>query len=115
MLEKTEHMIMLKDFYGPLLTLKQQDLMSLYYEEDWSLSEIAENKASSRQAVYDVLRRAETALREYEQRLRLVDKFLFTRQGLEEVYFLLQQTNDLAPKKEIEKAIGVLRVIMELE
>ncbi|MDD4593386.1 MAG: YlxM family DNA-binding protein, partial [Parabacteroides sp.] len=76
MLEKTEHMIMLKDFYGPLLTLKQQDLMSLYYEDDWSLSEIAENRGTSRQAVYDVLKRAETALQEYEERLGLVDKFI---------------------------------------
>ncbi|ABI68802.1 YlxM family DNA-binding protein [Syntrophomonas wolfei] len=113
MLEKTEHMIMLKDFYGPLLTLKQQDLMSLYYEDDWSLSEIAENRGTSRQAVYDVLKRAETALQEYEERLGLVDKFIFTRRGLEEIYTLLKKTGCLE-QKEIEKAIEILHEIMEL-
>ena len=112
MLEKTEHMIMLKDFYGPLLTLKQQDLMSLYYEDDWSLSEIAENRGTSRQAVYDVLKRAETALQEYEERLGLVDKFAITRRGLEEVYALLKQQGCLG-QNEIEKARKILRNIME--
>ncbi|WP_061213180.1 YlxM family DNA-binding protein [Syntrophomonas wolfei] len=112
MLEKTEHMIMLKDFYGPLLTLTQQDLMSLYYEDDWSLSEIAENRGTSRQAVYDVLKRAETALQEYEERLGLVDKFVLTRRGLEEAYALLKKTGCLG-QKEIEKAIEILHEIME--
>ncbi|WP_276624456.1 YlxM family DNA-binding protein [Syntrophomonas wolfei] len=112
MLEKTEHMIMLKDFYGPLLTLKQQELISLYYEDDWSLSEIAENRGTSRQAVYDVLKRAETALQEYEERLGLVDKFVLTRRGLEEANTLLKKTGCLG-QKEIEKAIEILQEIME--
>ncbi len=91
MLGKTEHMIMLKDFYGPLLTLNQQELLGLYYEDDWSLSEIAENRGTSRQAVYDVLKRAETSLLEYEERLGLLDKFMCTRQGLEELLALSEQ------------------------
>jgi hypothetical protein len=86
--------------------------MSLYYEDDWSLSEIAENRGTSRQAVYDVLKRAETALQEYEERLGLVDKFVLTRRGLEEAYALLKKTGCLG-QKEIEKAIEILHEIME--
>ena len=43
MLEKRSHIVFLNDFYGPLLTPKQQEAMSLHYENDWSLSEIAEH------------------------------------------------------------------------
>jgi len=52
MLDKTERMVMLKDSYGPLLTEKQQNVLNLYYENDWSLSEIGESMGISRQGVH---------------------------------------------------------------
>ena len=48
MLEKISHMVLLKDFYGPLITQKQQDILNLQYENDWSLSEIADHIQTSR-------------------------------------------------------------------
>ncbi len=60
---------LLFDFYGPLLTERQQELVRAYYLEDLSLGEIAESEAVSRQAVHDLVRRAAEALVEYEQRL----------------------------------------------
>ena len=75
MLEKTTRMNYLYDFYYSLLTPKQQCYMSLYYLDDFSLGEIAEEYDISRQAVYDNIKRTETMLEEYEEKLLLFQKF----------------------------------------
>ncbi|MFD1705854.1 putative DNA-binding protein [Siminovitchia sediminis] len=75
MLEKTTRMNYLYDFYQSLLTPKQRDYMSLYYRDDFSLGEIAENHGVSRQAVYDNLKRTEALLEEYEEKLSLYKRF----------------------------------------
>ncbi len=75
MLEKTTRMNYLYDFYHSLLTPKQQSYMSLYYLDDYSLGEIAEEYEVSRQAVYDNIKRTEAMLEEYEQKLQLLQKF----------------------------------------
>jgi len=69
---------LLYDFYGGLLTDKQRKVMELYYNEDWSLAEIATKEAVSRQAVHDLLQRSERLMEEYEAKLGLVK--LFTKQ-----------------------------------
>lgn len=75
MLEKTNRMNYLYDFYQSLLTPKQQSYMSLYYLDDYSLGEIAEEYYVSRQAVYDNIKRTEAMLEEYEEKLLLFHKF----------------------------------------
>lgn len=85
MLEKLVRLALLYDFYGPLLTEKQRQFMELYYQQDWSLGEIAAHFGVSRQAVYDLLRRAEAALEEYEDRLHLVERFWEQRAAVEAV------------------------------
>ena len=60
----TLRMTMLFDFYGELLTDRQKEFYDLYYNEDLSLSEIAENYGISRQGVRDVIVRAEMYLTE---------------------------------------------------
>ncbi|MBS4211874.1 MULTISPECIES: putative DNA-binding protein [Neobacillus] len=75
MLEKTTRMNYLYDFYHSLLTPKQQSYMSLYYLDDYSLGEIAEEYEVSRQAVYDNIKRTEAMLEEYEEKLLLFQKF----------------------------------------
>lgn len=76
MLEKVVEIGMLFDFYGKLLTDKQQEAMELYYFQDLSLAEIAEKLGISRQGVYDHLHRAEEILRNYENKLVLVNRYL---------------------------------------
>lgn len=71
-LAKTVRMTQLFAFYQSLLTDKQQQMLQLYYEEDYSLAEIAEHYAISRQAVHDNLKRAEKLLEDYEQNLQLL-------------------------------------------
>ena len=61
-LEKTNRMNTLFEFYGSLLTDKQQEYLHLYYAEDYSLGEIASEFDVSRQAVYDNIRRTEALL-----------------------------------------------------
>lgn len=75
MLEKTTRINMLYDFYHLLLTNKQKDYMELYYREDYSLSEIADESNVSRQAVYDNIKRTEQLLETYEEKLQLYSKF----------------------------------------
>ncbi|HHY20475.1 MAG TPA: putative DNA-binding protein [Bacilli bacterium] len=75
MLEKTFRMNYLFDFYQSLLTDKQRKYMSLYYLDDFSLGEIAEQFDISRQAVFDNIKRTEAMLEEYEEKLSLLHKF----------------------------------------
>ena len=66
-LEKKQRVNLLMDCYCDLLTDKQQDYLTLYYEEDLSLAEIAEDLNVSRNAVYDNLKRAVASLEDYEK------------------------------------------------
>lgn len=59
----------LLDYYKPLLTEKQKKYLIEYFEEDLSLSEIAQNYEVSRQAVYDNIKRGCKIIREYEDKL----------------------------------------------
>ncbi|MCL2817965.1 MAG: DNA-binding protein [Clostridiales bacterium] len=72
MIEKRARVAILFDLYGALLTEKQGAALRLFYEEDFSLSEIAQEFAISRQAVNDLLRRSEGLLEGYEGRLGLL-------------------------------------------
>lgn len=74
-LAKTNRMNSLLSFYGSLLTDKQQEYLALYYGDDYSLGEIAEDFGVSRQAVYDNIRRSEAALEEYETKLHLYAQY----------------------------------------
>lgn len=73
-IEKMVEIGLLFEQYKELLTDKQREMVSLYYEEDYSLGEISENLGVSRQGVYDTLKRSEKILREYESKLHLVVK-----------------------------------------
>ena len=71
MKNQTYRMTMLFDFYGDILTERQRELFDLYYNEDLSLAEIAENCGISRQGVRDVIVRAEAAMNELEDKTGL--------------------------------------------
>lgn len=58
--------------YGSLLTGQQREVLELYLRNDWSLSEIARSRDTSRAAVHDLVRRAAQSLEEYEGRLGLL-------------------------------------------
>ena len=81
----TYYMTMLYDFYGNLLTDKQKDLFDLYYNEDLSLSEIADNVGISRQGVRDGVMRSEKLLRDTEDRLGLVKRYSNLQSSLDTI------------------------------
>lgn len=110
MLKKMERVIMLKDLYGPLLTDKQAQVLSWYYEQDLSLTEIAELMDISKQAVHDLLRRSEKTLREYENRLGWLGRFEAMRRELEGVCALLNGPCDDAIR---HQAVKTLRTLLE--
>jgi len=70
---------MLFDFYGDLLTEKQQEYFDLYHNEDLSLSEIAESAGISKQGVYDIISRAEKTLIEMEEKTGIIKRWLEVR------------------------------------
>ncbi len=82
---------MLLDFYGELLTEKQRECYDLHYNEDLSLSEIAEQSGSSRQAVWDNIRRAEAALKDIEEKTGLIRRFSENQRLLEELRAKLEK------------------------
>ena len=65
----------LLDFYGDVLTERRRDALDFYYNDDMSLSEIAEEMGISRQGVRDLIKKAEEELAFYEERLGLAKKF----------------------------------------
>ncbi len=60
------------DCYGSLLSEKQYNVIYCYYNEDLSLSEIAENEGITRQGVSDSIKRSERFLRETEEKLKII-------------------------------------------
>lgn len=104
-LEKTTRMNYLYDFYHSLLTEKQQSYMALYYLDDFSLGEIAEEYHVSRQAVYDNIKRTEAMLEEYEEKLLLFEKF-------QQRSMYIEKLKEDASSVKNEK---VLEIIAELE
>ena len=79
-------MTMLFDFYGDVLTDRQKEFYDLYYNEDLSLGEIAENYGITRQGVRDVIVRAEAILTELEDKTRLIKRFHTMRAQLEQLH-----------------------------
>ncbi len=71
-MEKNVRMAILFDYYGEMLTEKQKEYFDLYYGENLSLSEIAENDGISRQGVRDAIVRAEAILEDSEAKLGMV-------------------------------------------
>ena len=82
---------MLLDFYGELLTDKQRECFDLHYNEDLSLSEIAEQLGISRQGVWDNIRRAESAMEEIEEKTGLLRRFEENRAALTQLRSTLEE------------------------
>ncbi|WP_329886496.1 sigma factor-like helix-turn-helix DNA-binding protein [Pseudoramibacter sp. HA2172] len=72
--EKIEEQFLF-DFYGELLSERLKLVLSYYYNEDCSVSEIAELTQMTRQGASDALRRGRRQLKAYEEKLGLVTRF----------------------------------------
>jgi len=74
-IDRVEYASMLYDFYGGLLSEAKNEVMAMYHEDNLSLSEIAEELGTSRQAVHYTLKKAEKALEEFEAKLGLIASY----------------------------------------
>ena len=84
-MEKFVEQTLFYDFYGELLTERQQQVYESVVLEDYSLSEVAEDLGISRQGVHDMIKRCNHTLEEYESRLHLVEKFLCIRKQVQKI------------------------------
>lgn len=87
-------MALLFDFYGDMLTDRQKEFYDLYYNEDLSLAEIAENYNITRQGVRDVIVRAEGILGELEEKTGIIRRFQKMQKQLDEITKYVDQIND---------------------
>ncbi|WP_343184821.1 YlxM family DNA-binding protein [Anoxynatronum sibiricum] len=95
MMDKNTGILLLYDCYQALLTEKQRQMMDLYYNQDFTLAEIAEEMTISRQGVYDHLKRTEKLLEQYEERMSLLK--IFQRQS-----GIILQMKECLAKMEVE-------------
>lgn len=91
---------LLYDFYGELLTDKQKEIFELFYQNDMSLSEIGDELEISRQAVRDQLKRTEKILLEYEDKLKLVERFIANKNSAVKIRNLI---DELESKNELSE------------
>ena len=99
----------LYDAYSSLLSGEQSTALDLYYNEDLSLAEIAEQTGISRQGVRDRIKHGEMLLMFYEEKLHLCDKY----QKTEEILSKMEKSTDSIDKEELCKYILELRLINE--
>ena len=116
---KDMNISLLFDFYGDILTEKQQDVIDYYYNDDLSLSEVAEDMGITRQGVRDLIKRAEGNLYGYEQKLGLYKRFLEMQKGLGTLKESLVKTKSLldcdTDRSEIDKEIsGMIELVDKL-
>ncbi len=96
-MEKIVRQNLLFDFYGELLTKHQKDIYEEIIINDFSYSEVAKLEGISRQGVYDLIKRCDKILEEYEEKLQLVEKFQNTKKMVAQINHLageLKVSND---------------------
>ncbi len=113
MFDKITEVSLLYDFYGQLLTPRQNEAMRLYHEENYSLSEIAGEFEISRQAVHDAIKNAEKALAEYEEKLGLVKRFSDNRDAILQIEAEIDRIkidygNDTGLKARLDKIENII-------
>lgn len=96
----------LLDFYGDMLTDKQKEVVDYYYNDDLSLSEIAENEGITRQGVRDAIKRAEEQLLEMEKRLGFAGRYRAVREGIREIKDAAERIADYNDHYSCSREIG---------
>ena len=104
-MEKNVKISILCDLYGKLLTKKQFDFLNDYYNNDLSLSEIAENNQITRQAVRDIIKKGEKKLFEYEEKLLFMKRMSNQEKTIEHVLSELTKIEKTSSDKKVAKIL----------
>ncbi len=108
-MEKKVEVSILCQIYGKLLTKKQFEFIDYYYNNDLSLSEIAENNNITRQAVRDVIKKGEDKLFEFEEKLLIMKKMLKQEKQIQQIIEELNKITDASSDKKIERILNNIR------
>ncbi len=108
-MEKNVKVSILCQIYGKLLTEKQYEVLNDYYNNDLSLSEIAENNKITRQAVRDVIKKGEIKLFEYEEKLAIMEKTLKTEKQIQNILSELSEIETNYTNEQISKILENIR------
>ncbi|EGY78143.1 YlxM family DNA-binding protein [Peptoniphilus indolicus] len=106
---------MLLDFYSKLLTEKQEKAISMYYEDDFSLNEIAETLNITKQAVSDNIKRAVQNLEHYEKILGLVENYNKSISRKEKLLNLLENLKNSSSDLNLEMFNEIISLINDEE
>ena len=101
-------LVKLYDTYSPLLSDRQREIMDLYYNEDESLSEIAENTGITRQGVRDWIKKTEAQLTAFETALGLAKKTEQIKELLSEAGSAAEKDGAVQTAELIKKADALL-------
>ena len=111
----------LLDFYGDVLTQKQRDVMEQYYNDDFSLAEIAANFGITRQGVRDSIKRGESILLELEQKVGFAARYKAVQESMARIEELtrdirFRNANNYAVSDQIERdAAAILEILHRVE
>lgn len=108
-IKKKVKISMLCEYYGSLLTKKQYTFLNDYYNNDLSLSEIADNNQITRQAVRDIIKKGEKKLFEYEEKLLFMKKTLTQEQKIQSVLEELTKIQKNSSDKKIEHILDSIK------
>lgn len=113
MMIKIVEQSLLYDFYGELLTKHQKEIYEDVVINDMSLSEIAMDKGISRQGVHDLIKRCDKALKDYENKLHLVERFMNTKQDILTIRQLTDEFKKTSDMNLIDRISDISYKILE--
>lgn len=108
-MEKKIEISILWQIYGRLLTEKQYEYINYYYNQDLSLSEIAENGSITRQAVRDIIKKGERKLFEYEEKLLFMKKTINQEQKIQQVLWNLTKIQKDSSDKQVRSILEEIK------
>lgn len=118
-MEKNVEVTLLYDIYGNLLTIKQAEAIELYYNDDLSLAEIADISGISRQGVRDNIKRAESLLYDFEEKLGIAKRLMSIRKKLSTIDVIIDDIEKSPDSKLLSDNIkhkinDILKIITEI-
>lgn len=105
MFQKDMVVSVLLDFYGELLSERRREIMEMYYNEDFSLSEIADETGISRQGVRDSIKKGENELSTYEEKLGLLKRFTAMRREISKISVEVDALSDMIENPELSASL----------
>ncbi len=108
-MEKKVEISMLWQIYSNLLTEKQKEYINYYYNQDLSLSEIAENDKITRQAVRDIIKKGERKLFEYEEKLLFMKRTINQEKQIENILVNLNKIQKDSSDKKVTNILEEIR------